>query len=218
MCIRDRVALPIDHLSAYALTIEPNTNFDKRRLQGTFLPMSADDQAERMNTLWRFLTDNGFEHYEVSAFSRKGKRAVHNSLYWMNGAYLGVGAGAHSYLPSSGDTGAQRTENSRNPNTYIKNDVPIFEMEEALSDWDELVEFFMVRSRVRWGFQFEELPTLTGIESGRLRQQVHDCVHELSRAGLVNYDELQVYPTSRGFQFADTIAEKLVNTVSELVH
>jgi len=212
------VGLPIDHLSAYALTIEPNTNFDRRRIRGTFHPMSSDEQAKRMAVLWRYLQENGFEHYEVSAFSRKGKRAIHNSLYWMNSPYLGVGAGAHSYLPSQNGQEAIRTESIRNPDTYKEIKMPAFEMEEKLSDWETLIEFLMVRSRVNWGFNYSELPKLTKVETKAFQAQLQNCVSELMSEGLVFCDDVQVCPTTRGFQFADTVAQKLVNTLSELVH
>lgn len=212
------VTLPIDHLSAYALTIEPNTNFDRRRIQGTFHPMSSDEQAERMDVLWSYLTENNFEHYEVSAFCREGKRAIHNSLYWVNAPYLGVGAGAHSFLPSQEGQGAKRTETARNPNTYIKSPEVVFESEETLKEWDELIEFFMVRSRVSWGFKFSELPTISGLDPKVINTHLVACVRELGAEGLIDYTEVQVCPTTRGFQFADTVAQKLVNTVSELIH
>ncbi|MEE2901316.1 MAG: radical SAM family heme chaperone HemW [Myxococcota bacterium] len=212
------VALPIDHLSAYGLTIEPNTNFDRRRIRGTFHPMSSDEQAKRMVALWRYLEEQGFDHYEVSAFSRKGKRAIHNSLYWMNSPYLGVGAGAHSYLPSQSEQAATRTETIRNPVTYNNSNMPAFEMEEQLSAWEELIEFLMVRSRVSWGFSYSELPEISKVEPKAFKVQLQNCIDELSSEGLVVSDDIQVYPTTRGFQFADTVAQKLVNTLSELVH
>ena len=212
------VALPIDHLSAYALTIEPNTNFDRRRIRGTFQPMSSDEQAKRMDVLWRYLEEEGFEHYEVSAFSRKGKRAIHNSLYWMNSPYLGLGAGAHSYLPSQSGQEARRTETTRNPDTYKETNMPTFEMEEKLSAWEELIEFLMVRSRVSWGFNYSELPKLPKVEPEAFKVQLKNCVDKLISEGLVVSDGVQVCPTTRGFQFADTVAQKLVNTLSELVH
>ena len=91
-------------------------------------------------------------------------------------------------------------------------------MEEKLSSWEELMEFFMVRSRVSWGFNYSELPKLSKVEPKAFKAQLQNCVDKLISEGLVVSDGVQVCPTTRGFQFADTVAQKLVNTLSELVH
>ena len=93
-----------------------------------------------------------------------------------------------------------------------------FQMEEKLSSWEELMEFFMVRSRVSWGFNYSELPKLSNVEPEAFKVQLQNCVDKLISEGLVVSDGVQVCPTTRGFQFADTVAQKLVNTLSELVH
>src|SRR3954447_13707271 len=82
------------HISAYHLTIEPNTYFAR------FPPsVPDDDQAlEMQEMVERTLTESGYQHYETSAFARPGYRCRHNLNYWLFGDYLGVGAGAHSKL------------------------------------------------------------------------------------------------------------------------
>lgn len=90
----DRIcALPITHVSAYLLKIEPNTVFGKKT---PVLP-DEDKSAELYLSAVKLLTENGFEHYEISNFSRHGMMSRHNLKYWRRGEYLGIGAAAHSF-------------------------------------------------------------------------------------------------------------------------
>ncbi len=94
----EAIALGVQHVSAYHLTIEPGTAFaDNYELR-----ITNYDEAERISerqfeTLRRKLGGAGFEHYEISNFALPGRRAVHNSAYWSGEPYLGVGPSAHSF-------------------------------------------------------------------------------------------------------------------------
>ena len=94
----EAIALGVQHVSAYHLTIEPGTAFaDNYELR-----ITDYDEAERISerqfeTLRRKLGGAGFEHYEISNFALPGRRAVHNSAYWSGEPYLGVGPSAHSF-------------------------------------------------------------------------------------------------------------------------
>jgi len=91
-----RIALDVEptHLSLYHLTMEPNTVFAKYPPK---LP-SDDESAEMQQMITQRAAEAGFEHYEVSAYARPGRRSRHNLNYWQFGDYLGIGAGAHSKL------------------------------------------------------------------------------------------------------------------------
>lgn len=95
--LRETVALGVQHISAYHLTIEPETAFGRRMARGTFAPVAEEVSEEEFLTVHRTLTDAGFEHYEVSNFARSGRRALHNSAYWSGKPYLGIGPAAHSF-------------------------------------------------------------------------------------------------------------------------
>lgn len=86
------VSLPVTHLSAYLLKIEPETPF------GTAPPalLSADETADRYLEMHAFLTENGFSHYEISNFAREGFASRHNCKYWRGIPYYGIGPAAHS--------------------------------------------------------------------------------------------------------------------------
>lgn len=95
--LRETVALGVQHVSAYHLTIEPGTAFGRRMAQGRFVPVAEETSEEEFLTVHRTLTDAGFEHYEVSNFAQPGRRALHNSAYWSGEPYLGIGPAAHSF-------------------------------------------------------------------------------------------------------------------------
>lgn len=86
--------LPITHVSAYMLKIEPNTVFGKKPPDG--LP-DEDETAEQYLRAVRMLRDIGFEQYEISNFARGGMTSRHNLKYWRREEYLGIGAAAHSF-------------------------------------------------------------------------------------------------------------------------
>lgn len=85
--------LPITHVSAYLLKIEPNTVFGKNP---PVLP-DEDTSAELYLSAVKMLTENGFKQYEISNFARCGSMSRHNLKYWRREDYLGIGAAAHSF-------------------------------------------------------------------------------------------------------------------------
>ena len=91
------VALGPEHLSAYALTIEPATRFGRLVAAGRMAEPAEDDLADRYDAACRTLAGAGYAHYEVSNWARPGHASRHNLTYWRRGRYLGLGAGAHEF-------------------------------------------------------------------------------------------------------------------------
>jgi putative oxygen-independent coproporphyrinogen III oxidase len=91
------VALDPEHLSAYALTIEPATKFGRLVAAGRMPEPDEDDLADRYDTACATLAAAGHHHYEVSNWARAGHASRHNLTYWRRGRYLGLGAGAHEF-------------------------------------------------------------------------------------------------------------------------
>jgi oxygen-independent coproporphyrinogen-3 oxidase len=87
------------HLSVYALTVESRTPLARAVERGRVRLPGEDAQAEMLLATRRVLTARGYLHYEVSSYARPGHLARHNSAYWDGTPYLGLGAGAHSFLP-----------------------------------------------------------------------------------------------------------------------
>jgi putative oxygen-independent coproporphyrinogen III oxidase len=91
------VALAPEHLSAYALTIEPATKFGRLVAAGRMPEPDEDDLADRYDTACAALAAAGYGHYEVSNWAGAGHASRHNLTYWRRGRYLGLGAGAHEF-------------------------------------------------------------------------------------------------------------------------
>jgi len=91
------LALEPQHLSCYALTVEAGTPLAREEAAGRFVAAPEERVAEEYHRLHERLTTAGYEHYEISNFARPGYACRHNRAYWERHAYLGLGAGAHSF-------------------------------------------------------------------------------------------------------------------------
>ena len=111
--LRETVALGPEHVSAYALTIEPATPLGRQVAAGERPEPDPDVQAEMFEVACAVLADDGYHHYEISNWARPGYECRHNLTYWERRPYLGLGAGAHSYR------GSTRWWNTRPPETYL---------------------------------------------------------------------------------------------------
>jgi oxygen-independent coproporphyrinogen-3 oxidase len=96
--LKQATALHPEHISMYNLTIEEETPFWQQQQQGTLNLPDEDTQLSMYQSGIALLTEAGYEHYEISNFALPGYRSRHNQVYWRNEEYLGLGAGAHSYL------------------------------------------------------------------------------------------------------------------------
>ena len=103
-----------DHLSLYALTIEPGTPLASRVARCEVDVPDPDGVADMYEWSAARLAMAGFEHYEISNWARPGHRSLHNQVYWTDGDYVGIGAGAHGYIRGS------RFENVAHPRAYIE--------------------------------------------------------------------------------------------------
>ena len=112
------VALGPEHVSAYNLTYEEGTPFFAMRAQGRITPLDDDTEAVMFEEARARLERAGYRAYEVSNFARPGFESRHNQNYWRAGAYLGIGAGAHSHEPLG--AGARRWSNEREPEAYLR--------------------------------------------------------------------------------------------------
>ncbi|MBE6175111.1 MAG: radical SAM family heme chaperone HemW [Rikenellaceae bacterium] len=157
------LAMNVQHISAYHLTIEENTRFGRMMAKGEFTEI--DECSSESHFMWvhRALTNAGYEHYEVSNYARKGFRSKHNSSYWRNVEYLGIGPGAHSY------NGEVRRWCEQPIEEYIKG---VEYGSEVLSQRDKLNEYVMTSLRCVEGFSLDKVERDFGIsERKRLEQE-----------------------------------------------
>ena len=112
-------ALGPEHITAYALTVEPSTRFGALERAGKLDRPEDDMVAAMYSACHDALADAGYEHYEISSYARPGRRSVHNSLYWTMGAFLGLGVSASSFRPLANGEG-WRFSNPRSVGTYLR--------------------------------------------------------------------------------------------------
>jgi oxygen-independent coproporphyrinogen-3 oxidase len=147
------IALQPEHISAYSLTIEKKTAFGSWYEKGKLIPVKDDLAATQLDLLVDALASSGYDQYEVSNFSKPGFESCHNSNYWKQKKYLGVGPGAHSY------NGRSRQFNIKNNSQYITSmnagNIP-FDLE-RLSPEDQVNEYLLTTLRTSWGSDLELL-------------------------------------------------------------
>ncbi len=139
--------LGIQHLSCYALTVEPNTALDKMILLKTKEQVEPNKAAEQFEILMNLAPNFGLEHYEISNFALPNFRSKHNSNYWSGAHYLGLGPSAHSY------NGKERQWNIANNALYIQNlksKIVPFAIE-ILSPENKCNEYIMTSLRTKEG-------------------------------------------------------------------
>lgn len=145
--IENALSLPISHLSAYHLSFEPGTVFDHWRKKKKIIPETEDKSVRQYHILRTNMLTAGFDHYELSNFSRAGRVSRHNMLYWSGKKYLGLGPSAHSF------NGKQRSWNTASLKGYmegIKNGIEIDKKEE-LSSTEQYHDYLITSLRTRWG-------------------------------------------------------------------
>ena len=136
--------LPVQHLSAYLLTFEKGTVFGKWLEKGKIKSPAEENIVEQYNALIRMTKENGFIHYEISNFGKKGFFSRHNLLYWSREKYLGFGPSAHSYDLS------ERKWNVSNLKRYMQQKERVAGREK-LSDTDHFNDYLLTSLRTMWG-------------------------------------------------------------------
>lgn len=204
--VRTALALGIPHLSAYALQFEAGTPLYAMKQQGQVTEADEEMSLECYNSLIDLTAEAGLEHYEISNFARPGFRSRHNSSYWTGDAYLGLGAGAHSYSPSS-RTRSYNCDNIREYINAIREDrLPL--TAEQLTDDDLYNERIMLRLRTCEGLSLSTLQRDFGTE--RLDYCLRMATPHLNRGMLQKKADETLCLTRRGLFVSDDIISDLM--------
>lgn len=179
--LREAIALGPEHVSAYALTVEPGTPLGRQVALGRRRAPDPDLQAEMFALACELLGAAGYRHYEVSNWARPGSECRHNLGYWRREPYLGLGAGAHSFR------GDRRWWNVRPPQEYLRRveagELPIGG-EERLGPAEAHLEEVLLRLRI-----------LEGVPASWAEPS---AAGPLLEAGLVREADGALVPTERG--------------------
>lgn len=194
----------VPHISAYHLTIEPNTPFYR---QPPKLP-DEDTSADMQIMIERVLAEKGYRHYETSAFAQPGKTCMHNMNYWQYGDYLGIGAGAHSKI--SFREKIIRQMRHKHPRQYQEQAaLANASLEDLLSTaqetgpQDRVFEFMMNALRLTEGFD----PRLFHLRTGLPVASIQHLLTEARDRGLIEWQHNCIRPTSDGRRFLNDLLE-----------
>ncbi len=195
-------SLPIKHISCYGLTLEPKTKLNKMVSLGQVAIPSDENFLEQFGYLMEAAISNGFEHYEISNFAKPGFRSNHNSRYWSDVHYMGVGPSAHSY------NGISRQWNVSSNSIYMDSitsgEIP-FKLEQ-LSNVDKYNEYVMTRLRTLEGIDLDDLGKRFG---ARLQEHFSKLITSHIVEGSVLSVNNRFALTRKGQFLADRIAADL---------
>ncbi|MFO1019070.1 MAG: radical SAM family heme chaperone HemW [Hyphomonadaceae bacterium] len=199
------LTLPIEHLSLYQLTIEPQTAFARRVDRGQLIPPDNDAAAELFEATQEICEAAGMPAYEISNHARsEAAQARHNLVYWRSGDWVGVGPGAHGRVTHEGARIA--TEAHRHPRDYIDavNENGVGWISESTLTADETAdEVLLMGLRIAEGLDAARVETLRG------RALNPEAVKWLIEQELITRDETRLRLTSRGRALANRIALEL---------
>lgn len=194
----------VPHISAYHLTIEPNTPFHRYPPKLPDEDVSADMQI----LIEEVLAARGYRHYETSAFARSGKSCMHNMNYWQYGDYLGIGAGAHSKI--SFREKIIRQMRHKHPRQYQEHALAtnaclenLLATTHEVGPQDRIFEFMMNVLRLTDGFD----PGLFHTRTGLTVASIQKLLTEAEQRGLIDWRHDCIRPTPDGRRFLNDLLE-----------
>jgi oxygen-independent coproporphyrinogen-3 oxidase len=197
--MRRAISFGTPHLSAYHLTLEPNTLFHRNP------PVLPDDEisADMQEMVEQELASAGFHHYETSAFAKPGSECRHNLNYWTFGDYLGIGAGAHGKLSSAFNI--VREMRHKHPSAYLDaaNTGQWKQESQVVSQAELGFEFMMNALRLVDGFPSALFAERTGLPLATQQQALLAAQKE----GLLQMDIEHIRPTVRGQRYLNQLLQ-----------
>lgn len=197
------LALDIPHLSLYSLILEHHTIFMNKMRRGKLNLPTEDLEAEMFTYIINEMEANGFEHYEISNFSKPGFYSQHNLMYWNNDEYYGCGAGASGYLDG----------------VRYRNRVPIQHYLSAVEAGDTRLTNEVLTANEKMEEElFLGLRKKTGVSKSRFQgkfgisfdSRYGQIVDKLVKRGLLQEDQDQVRMTKKGLFLGDSVAEEFI--------
>lgn len=202
--LQQALELPITHISAYSLKVEPKTVFYQWERQGRLHRPSEDQEADMYNLLVSEAAKADFQQYEISNFSRGQYQSRHNLVYWNNEEYYGFGAGAHGYLNVERYANhgplpkyLKAIESGKRP-TFEEHSVPLFEQKE---------EFMFMGLRKLNGISLDEYESRYGEQVAETFPGVMD---ELIEEGLLVMDGEHIRLSTEGKLLGNQVFEKFL--------
>ena len=232
--VRTAIDLGVNHISAYALTVEPTTKMGRQIAAGVLPKPDDDDEAAKYEIADELFSAAGLQWYEISNWARTGYESRHNLGYWRNVDWAGIGPGAHSHYnrvepascrsesersarphgssPQDCDAhGAIRSWDLAHPRLWSERvnagQVP-WAGSESITPMEALEETIMLGLRLREGLNLTALKTSLDV-GGAASSDIDAGVAELEREGLVERRGSRLIPTLRGRLLNDAVIERM---------
>ncbi len=200
--IQQLISMGIPHVSAYSMTVEPQTALGQFIKKGEQKPMNEGQSADQFIQLIEQLEEKGYEQYEISNFAKSGSYSKHNTNYWRGVPYLGIGPSAHSFNKES------RHWNIDNNPKYIaaieRKELP--SEEEILTPANRINEYIMTSLRTKWGM---DLNYLSENFDSSYFENFYNQLTAFAETGKVKIESNHCILTAAGKILADHIASEL---------
>lgn len=187
----------IPHFSSYLLTIEEKTRLSSLVKKHPEIIQDDDDTIKNISQWYLWVKNSGYEHYEVSNFALPSYQSIHNTSYWTQKNYIGIGPSAHSYIHPYR---LWNTSSLRTYNSIIKNDKLDFQYE-ILNEKNIFNEYIMTRLRLKEGV---DLADLTNRFNKKITQYVIDQSDKIPKEYIIKTND-KIYLTEEGWLIMDGI-------------
>jgi len=204
------ISLGTDHISAYSLIYEPGTPLYKDLRKGLVHPTDEDTDYNFFRLISEKFISAGYEHYEISNYSKPGKQCKHNYKYWYGGEYYGFGPSAHGFIEG------RRYWNFRNLNKYITrlyNNILPVENSEVPGTKERIYEAIMLGLRAE-GIYLDKFQADFGFD---LLTVLHPMINDLKKQGLLAEKDNKIFLTEEGYFLCDEISVSFTNLVDKFI-
>lgn len=205
--IRQLLEFNPPHVSAYSLTVEPQTRLGKQVQLGRITPANEEEVSAHFDLVRTTLAEAGVDQYEVSNFARIGKEAKHNSSYWSHQNYIGLGPSAHSFWWDEG--GARRWRNKPDLKYYLDHNSEQYrEEEERLSLQTLAEERLMLGLRTKWGVSAQNLDNKYTF---RFNEKQLAWIENQGKNGMITFKDEVLKMTPEGLKISDHLIVDLLS-------
>ncbi len=197
--LRKCINLGPEHISAYCLSYEQGTPIVEMTDSGALKKLSEEEELKMYELTNDFLCNKGYTHYEISNFAKRDKECQHNTVYWENREYIGIGAGAFSYI------NGERYCNIKDVREYIssvRSKKKLICFSEKLPQKKRASEILIMALRMTSGISKEDFFARSGFDLNELFEKQ---LNNLTQAGLINFDDERIKLTKKGLSVADSI-------------
>lgn len=190
------LSLNIEHISCYSLTVHEHTVFHIKKIKEP----SEDYSRDSYDMINNLLTTNGFQHYEVSNWCKKGYESIHNLTYWRNERYYGLGLGASGFINNI------RYTNTKSINEY--NRFEFIKEKEYVSIQDEEEYYIMLNLRTMFGIDYLDYQERFGKDFKNIHQRT---ILDFIQKGLLIEQDERLFPTHEGMMILDSIIIRFIS-------